>query len=188
ANDIDPTGALYVCGAAHAASPVEQFGVESDAPFEIPPRSATTWHYGLIPSSHSAIEAQFGLAGGAVSIAAATWAKGLRRGALRSFQLAGRPDTTKRAKKPLPVSAASQALVADQLSGFLSRPPVLDPLDEAELLEWSVDIVRLARRNGYAASTADAIAVFETSILLAGLRDRARPTPYDFQDAAVTCI
>src|SRR5262249_1124041 len=38
------------------------------------------------------------------------------------------------------------------------------------------------------ASTADAIAVFETSILLAGLRNRARPTPYDFSDAAVTCI
>ena len=51
-----------------------------------------------------------------------------------------------------------------------------------------MDIVRLARRNGYLASTADAIAVFETSILLAGLRNRARPTPYDFADAAVTCI
>ncbi|HEY2263608.1 MAG TPA: hypothetical protein VGI96_13360, partial [Streptosporangiaceae bacterium] len=38
------------------------------------------------------------------------------------------------------------------------------------------------------ASTADAIAVFETSILLAGMRDRANPTPYDFGDAAVTCI
>ena len=30
--------------------------------------------------------------------------------------------------------------------------------------------------------------MFETSILLAGMRDRAKPTPYDFQDAAVTCI
>ena len=48
--------------------------------------------------------------------------------------------------------------------------------------------MRAARRNGYLASTADAIAVFETSILLAGMRDRAKPTPYDFQDAAVTCI
>ncbi|NEE30044.1 hypothetical protein G3M53_31935, partial [Streptomyces sp. SID7982] len=61
-------------------------------------------------------------------------------------------------------------------------------LDEAELLGWSVDIVRAARRSGYLASTADAIAVFETSILLAGMRDRAKPTPYDFQDAAITCI
>ncbi|MFB8008305.1 DUF5682 family protein [Nocardia sp. NPDC056000] len=187
ANDIDPARALYVCGAAHAASPVEQFGVDSDAPFEISPRSATTWHYGLIPSSHSAIEAQFGLAGGAVSIAAATWAKGLRRGKLQPFELEGQPGAKKRVKK-LPLPGESEAEVADQLSGFLSRPPVLDPLDEAELLEWSVDIVRLARRNGYLASTADAIAIFETSILLAGLRNRARPTPYDFQDAAVTCI
>lgn len=69
-----------------------------------------------------------------------------------------------------------------------ATPPVLDRLDEAELLGWSVEIVRAARRNGYLASTADAIAVFETSILLAGMRDRAKPTPYDFQDAAVTCI
>ncbi|GAB4588152.1 DUF5682 family protein [Nocardia sp. IFM 10818] len=187
ANDIDPSKALYICGAAHAASPVEQFGIDSDAPFEISPRSATSWHYGLIPSSHSAIEAQFGLAGGAVSIAAATWAKGLRRGTVQSFQLEGQQGAKKRAKKPL-LPSESETEVADRLSGFLSRPPVLDPLDEAELLEWSVDIVRLARRNGYLASTADAIAIFETSILLAGLRNRARPTPYDFQDAAVTCI
>ncbi|MEV5649758.1 DUF5682 family protein [Nocardia sp. NPDC052254] len=185
--DIDPAKALYVCGAAHAASPVDEFGVDSDVAFEISPRSATTWHYGLIPSSHSAIEAQFGLVGGAVSIAAATWAKGVRRGTLQSFQLAGQRGTKKRAKKPLP-PARPEGEVNDRLSGFLSRPPVLDPLDEAELLEWSVDIVRLARRNGYLASTADAIAIFETSILLAGLRNRARPTPYDFQDAAVTCI
>ncbi|MGF6885724.1 hypothetical protein ABIA39_007359 [Nocardia sp. GAS34] len=187
ANDIDPAQALYVCGAAHAASPVEQFGLASSATFEISPRSATVWHYGLIPSSHSAIEAQFGLAGGAVSIAAATWAKGLRRSRLQSFQLEGQQKPTKRVKKPL-LPATPEAEVTDRLSGFLSRPAVLDPLDEAELLEWSVDIVRLARRNGYLASTADAIAIFETSILLAGLRNRARPTPYDFQDAAVTCI
>ncbi|AYF79319.1 hypothetical protein D7D52_23335 [Nocardia yunnanensis] len=187
ANEIDAAQALYVCGAAHAASPVAQFGVDSTAPFEISPRSATTWHYGLIPSSHSAIEAQFGLAGGAVSIAAATWAKGLRRGKLQSFQLEGQQGVKKRAAKSL-APAIPESAVTDQLSGFLSRPPALDPLDEAELLEWSVDIVRLARRNGYLASTADAIAVFETSILLAGLRNRTRPTPYDFQDAAVTCI
>jgi hypothetical protein len=65
---------------------------------------------------------------------------------------------------------------------------MLDRLDETELLGWSVEVVRAARRNGYLSSTADAIAVFETSILLAGMRDRAKPTPYDFQDAAVTCI
>ncbi|MEV0293770.1 hypothetical protein [Nocardia sp. NPDC050710] len=188
ATGADPATCLYVCGAFHAASRVEQFGIASAAPYEITPRSATTWQYGLIPSSHSAIEAQFGLAQGSVSIAAATWAKGLRRGRIQPFKLEGQQSArTKSKRKPLaaPVDAAP---VADQLSGFLSSPPQLDQLDEAELLEWSVDIVRLARRNGYLASTADAIAVYETSILLAGMRNRARPTPYDFQDAAVTCI
>src|SRR5690606_40325000 len=74
---------------------------------------------------------------------------------------------------------AAPGPVTDRLSGLLSGPPALDPLDDAELRDWCVEIVRLARRNGYPASTADAIAVFETSILLANLRDRARPTPYD---------
>ncbi|SDH05434.1 DUF5682 family protein [Nonomuraea jiangxiensis] len=186
ATGADPAGCLYVCGAFHAASRVEQFGLKSTAAFEITPRTATKWLYGLIPSSHSAIEAQFGLASGSVSIAAATWAKALARDRLTPFRLAGQQGTRRRvAKLPAPVPRAQ---VADKLTGFLSAPPALDGLDEAELLGWSVDIVRLARRNGYLASTADAIAVFETSILLAGMRNRARPTPYDFQDAAVTCI
>jgi hypothetical protein len=184
----DPARCLYLCGAAHAASRVEQFGLAADAPFEITPRSATTWHYGLIPSSHAAIEAQFGLAAGSVSIAAATWSKGLRRGKVPPFRLDGQPGGRTRAERPRLAGPQAGPVPVDRLSGFLSRPPLLDPLDEAELLEWSVDIVRLARRNGYLASTADAIAVFETSILLAGLRNRTRPTPYDFQDAAVTCI
>ncbi|GAA3533503.1 hypothetical protein GCM10022419_010940 [Nonomuraea rosea] len=186
ASGADPADCLYVCGAFHAASRVEQFGVRSTATYEISPRTDTKWLYGLIPSSHSAIEVQFGLASGSVSIAAATWAKSLTRSKLTPFQLAGQKGARKRpAKLPAPVP---QEEVADRLTGFLSRPPVLDELDQAELLGWSVDIVRLARRNGYLASTADAIAVFETSILLAGMRNRARPTPYDFQDAAVTCI
>ncbi|MEU7740962.1 DUF5682 family protein [Nonomuraea sp. NPDC049158] len=182
----DPAECLYVCGAFHAASRVEQFGLASEAPFEIGPRTATRWLYGLIPSSHSAIEAQFGLASGSVSIAAATWEKALRRDGVKPYQLAGQKKPGK--KPPKPVAPAAPEPVTDRLSGFLAKPPVLDGLDEAELLGWSVDIVRLARRNGYQSSTADAIAVFETSILLAGLRGRGRPTPYDFQDAAVTCI
>ncbi|WP_188190038.1 DUF5682 family protein [Nonomuraea sp. SYSU D8015] len=186
ASGADPADCLYVCGAFHAASHVEQFGLRSTAPYEISPRTNTTWLYGLIPSSHSAIEAQFGLASGSVSIAAATWAKALARSGLTPFQLAGQKGTRKRAVKlPKPVPEVE---VADRLTGFLSQPPILDELDQSELLGWCVDIVRLARRNGYLASTADAIAVFETSILLAGMRNRARPTPYDFQDAAVTCI
>ncbi|MET9775925.1 hypothetical protein ABZ023_17015 [Streptomyces sp. NPDC006367] len=198
ATGTDPADCLYVCGAFHAASRVEEFGVRGADTFTISPRSATTWQYGLIPSSHAAIEAQFGLAAGSVSIAATEWAKSLKRTRVRPYRLEGQAGAKKAPSKKAaavrprggepatgvtPTSAS-----ADRLSGFLRRPPVLDGLDEAELLGWSVDIVRAARRGGYLASTADAIAVFETSILLAGMRDRAKPTPYDFQDAAVTCI
>lgn len=126
-----------------------------------------------------------------MSIAATQWAKNLKRTRVQPYRLAGQDG----AKKPRATKKAAPAVAAppreaaeDRLSGFLRRPPVLDTLDEAELLGWSVDIVRAARRSGYLASTADAIAVFETSILLAGMRDRAKPTPYDFQDAAITCI
>ncbi len=203
ATGADPERCMYVCGAFHAASRVEQFGLDSDAPpFAIPPRTGTRWLYGLIPSSHSAIEAQFGLAPGSVSIAAATFAKAVRRTRVTPFRLRGGKDGTdgtdgaaakgggrgRAARRTAAPAPAASEPVTDRLSGFLTGPPALDPLDEAELRDWCVEIVRLARRNGYQASTADAIAVFETSILLAGLRDRARPTPYDFQDAAVTCI
>jgi hypothetical protein len=194
ATGTDPADCLYVCGAFHAASRVDEFGVAGTDSFEISPRSATKWLHGLIPSSHASIEAQFGLAAGSVSIAATVWAKNVKRTGVTPYRLAGQAGAKKSKAKKAPVPAgpgpapgpATQA--PDKLTGFLQRPPVLDSLDEAELLGWSVDIVRAARRNGYLASTADAIAVFETSILLAGMRDRAKPTPYDFQDAAVTCI
>ncbi|MEU2489924.1 hypothetical protein [Streptomyces sp. NPDC007883] len=190
ATGADPADCLYVCGAFHAASRVAEFGVDGADTFEIAPRTATTWRHGLIPSSHAAIEAQFGLAAGSVSIAATVWAKNVRRSGVEPFRLAGQAGTKKKAKvvKAGPSAVDPAMPASDRLSGFLRRPPVLDRLDEAELLGWSVEIVRAARRNGYLASTADAIAVFETSILLAGMRDRAKPTPYDFQDAAVTCI
>jgi hypothetical protein len=189
ATGTDPADCLYVCGAFHAASRVEEFGVAGRDTFEISPRTATKWQHGLIPSSHAAIEAQFGLAGGSVSIAATTWAKNVKRTGVKPYRLEGQAGTKKSKAKKAPAPAPAPAIQAsDKLTGFLQQPPVLDRLDEAELLGWSVDIVRAARRNGYLASTADAIAVFETSILLAGMRDRAKPTPYDFQDAAVTCI
>src|SRR5262249_18412024 len=60
--------------------------------------------------------------------------------------------------------------------------------DEDELLHNCVRIVELARRQGYLASAADSIAVYQTAILLANVRNRRYPTPYDFRDAAVTCI
>lgn len=189
ATGTDPADCLYVCGAFHAASRVDEFGVHGGDNFEISPRTATTWQYGLIPSSNTAIEAQFGLASGSVSIAATQWTKNLERTRVKPYRLEGQAGTKKTGTKATAATAPPTATPAeDRLSGFLQRPPVLDTLDETELLGWSVDIVRAARRNGYLASTADAIAVFETSILLAGMRDRAKPTPYDFQDAAVTCI
>jgi hypothetical protein len=197
ATGTDPADCLYVCGAFHAASRVEEFGVRGrTGTFTVSPRTATSWQYGLIPSSHAAIEAQFGLAAGSVSIASTEWAKSLKRTRVTPYRLAGQAGAkTATAKKAVAKQAAAgpaaqdaAPAAADRLSGFLRRPPVLDALDEAELLGWSVDIVRAARRGGYLASTADAVAVFETSILLAGMRDRAKPTPYDFQDAAVTCI
>ncbi|WFE67607.1 DUF5682 family protein [Micromonospora sp. WMMD714] len=191
ASGADPADCLYVCGAFHAASRVEQFGLDSPAPdFAITPRTGTRWRYGLIPSSHSAIEAQFGLAPGSVSIAAATWTKAVGGSGPAPYRLDGQRGgkAGRGRRKAVPPVVAPAGPVADRLTGFLAAPPHLDGLDEAELRGWCVDIVRLARRNGYLASTADAIAVFETSILLAGLRNRARPTPYDFADAAVTCI
>ncbi|MET7854045.1 hypothetical protein ABZT48_39000 [Streptomyces avermitilis] len=189
ATGTDAADCLYVCGAFHAASRVAEFGVHGTDTFEIGPRSATRWQHGLIPSSHAAIETQFGLASGSVSIAATTWAKNVRRTRVEPFRLAGQAGAKKpKAKKTAAAAPVPVVSNSDKLTGFLRRPPVLDRLDETELLGWSVEIVRAARRNGYLASTADAIAVFETSILLAGMRDRARPTPYDFQDAAVTCI
>ncbi|MGV9702417.1 hypothetical protein [Streptomyces sp. NPDC003483] len=189
ATGTDPGDCLYVCGAFHAASRVPEFGVHGTDTFEIGPRTATRWQHGLIPSSHAAIEAQFGLAAGSVSIAATLWAKNVGRTRVRPYRLAGQSGAgPSRARRTAAAAPAPALPSADRLTGFLRRPPVLDPLDEAELLGWSVEVVRAARRNGYLASTADAIAVFETSILLAGMRDRARPTPYDFQDAAVTCI
>ncbi|WFB05911.1 DUF5682 family protein [Streptomyces sp. LX-29] len=190
ATGADPADCLYVCGAFHAASRVAEFGVHGTDTYRISPRTPTTWQHGLIPSSHAAIEAQFGLAAGSVSIAATVWAKNLKRTCVEPYRLVGQAGTRKTKPKKAATAAAPAPAVppADKLTGFLQQPPVLDRLDEAELLGWSVEIVRAARRNGYLASTADAIAVFETSILLAGVRDRAKPTPYDFQDAAVTCI
>jgi len=190
ATGTGPEDAMYVCGSFHAASRVEEFGVGGTDTYEISEPSATKWLYGLIPSSNSAIEAQFGLASGSVSIASATWTKAIATYGVKPFRLEGQKSAKKPAKRAAKKAAAPVAAgpVTDRLSGFLAQPPQPGGLDESELLGWCVDIVRLARKNGYLASTADAIAIYETSILLAGIRDRARPTPYDFQDAAVTCI
>jgi hypothetical protein len=56
ASGVDRSQCLYVCGAFHAASRVEQFGsAATTKSCDFSPRTATRWLYGLIPSSHSAI-------------------------------------------------------------------------------------------------------------------------------------
>jgi hypothetical protein len=72
--------------------------------------------------------------------------------------------------------------------GFLTRSPEFVSADNEQLLHWCAEIVGLARKNGYLASTADSIAIYQTSMLLANMRNRTHPTPYDFQDAAITCL
>ena len=89
ATGTDPADCLYVCGAFHAASRVAEFGASGGTGFEISPRTATTWQHGLIPSSHAAIEAQFGLAAGSVSIAATVWAKNVKRTGVRAVPAGG---------------------------------------------------------------------------------------------------
>src|SRR6201999_1504180 len=107
-------------------------------------------------SSHAAIEAQFGLAAGSVSIAATVWAKNVKRTGTQPYRLTGQGGTKKTKPKKnggavtqVPAAPAPIPASPDKLTGFLRPPPVLDPLDEAELLGWSVEIVRAARRNGY---------------------------------------
>lgn len=98
ATGTDPEDCLYVCGAFHASSRVEEFGVHGTDTFEITPPGESTWQHGLIPSSHAAIEAQFGLAAGSVSIAATQWAKNLRRTRVQPFRLEGQAGARKAAK------------------------------------------------------------------------------------------
>jgi hypothetical protein len=211
-SSIDPRDAIYICGAAHAASYVPEFGLGNDATWEIPPRTATKWLYGLLPSSYNAICHQFGHPRGAATLAEARWRKGLAGQGLRPFSLAtkgkksARKDseeaesptpTPPKAAKRKPKAANAPTPAADhpeegstpgRLLEYLRAQPAPAESDEEGLLQNCVQIVALARRNGYLASTADSIAVYQTAILLANLRNRRHPTPYDFRDAAITCI
>jgi hypothetical protein len=191
---LDPRTALYVCGAVHAVSDVEEFG-SSSARWDIPPQTNTKWLYGLIPSSHTAIDAQFRHPPGTVTLAEASWEKGLRALGLKPFVLAkeGRKPAAKAKKVSASTVLAQPPTAAEPVAGhplvhFLTRPPQLASEDEEQLLAWCVGIVALARKNGYLASTADSIAVYHTAMLLAQLRNRCHPTAYDFRDAAVTCL
>ncbi|MFB8791160.1 MAG: DUF5682 family protein [Potamolinea sp.] len=187
AKNITPLEAIYICGAAHTASDVAEFGVKSEINWDIPAKTETKWLYGLIPSSFAAIEYQFSHPAGTISLAEATWKKSLSVAKLQQF------TPTKSAKKSRKGrqywgSEEEQIFLREALSNFLTRPPKFVAADTEQLLQWCADIVALARQNAYLASTADAIAIYQTSILLANMRNRLHPTPYDFQDAAITCL
>lgn len=202
AEKIDPRDAIYVCGAIHAVSPIPEFGV-AGTPWAIPPRTPTPWFYGVVPSSYAAIEHQFSLPAGEISIAQAMWDKGLLALDIKPFRIEQKAASKPTTNKPVVRKAAAPAagLVAPSLAAvtaprneasglgeFLTRPPAFIAADDEQLMRWCVDIVQLARKNGYTASTADTIAILHTATLLARLRDRPHPSPYDFHDAAITCL
>ena len=211
-HSIEPHDALYICGAAHAASRVPEFGAESEILWEIPPPSRTTWLYGLIPSSYGAICHQFGHPQGAVTLDEARWRKSLTKQKLRPFSLKSRrkkdagndaesgnaaPERPKSKKKSIPSQPAAAPSAENppatapntaRLMEYLRDSPRQVESDDEALLQNCVKIVELARRHGYLASAADSIAVYQTAILLANMRNRSHPTPYDFRDASVTCI
>lgn len=183
-HEVAPEHGLYICGASHTASRVEEFGVDSPAMWSVPPPTATAWSHGIIPSSHAAIEWQFGAPSGALTVAEAAWKKALSTMKLEPFALSSTKSNAKKAKKP----ATPLAPTHSSLQQVLKEPPTLAVQDEAQLLQWCTRIVSMARGQRYLASTADAIAIYETSLLLARMRARARPSPWDFMDAAQTCL
>src|SRR5262245_19090581 len=207
ARKFKPNEALHICGAIHAASDVEEFGTTNNLTWEIPPRTTTPWLYGIIPSSHQAIDAQFHLPPGTITLAMVSWEKARRGLGLKPFVLTAQskaaPAKGKKGKakgteaEPAEAGTPTDAVELESrlqpvegvsLLDFLTRPPVLATEDEEQLLDWSVRVVELARKNGYLSSTADSIAVYHTAVLLAQMRNRRHPSPYDFRDAAVTCL
>jgi hypothetical protein len=195
-NQIAPQDTIFICGAFHAIQEVEEFGTGNEQVWEIPDQTETKWLYGLIPSSFMAIEYQFNHPAGTVALAEATWKKSLKVSKLKPFSLAKKKSTKGTKTKKLspaqqstsPSTPATSSPDTQLLSTFLTRPPDLAAADTDQLLQWCAEVVSLARKNGYLASTADAIATYQTAILLAHMRNRPHPTPYDFQDAAITCL
>ncbi|MBN2229977.1 MAG: hypothetical protein JW779_10365 [Candidatus Thorarchaeota archaeon] len=194
---IKPSDAIYICGASHSVCEVSEFGTDSDVLWDIPPRTATNWLYGLIPYSFSAIEKQFDMFPGMISISERTWKKGLASQQLSPLAVGksrGRKsDEQKAARRPARTTKSSKqpsddSISIDDMLSYLIKPPSQIKADDEELVRNCVEIVSLARSNGYLASTADSIAIYETSLLLANLRERIQPSFFDFQDAAVTCL
>ncbi|HEU5088616.1 MAG TPA: DUF5682 family protein, partial [Roseiflexaceae bacterium] len=128
----------------------------------------------------AAIDHQFGHPAGTTGLADAALHKAARASGVTTFNLA-KPDSGKPSKRRL----ASHGV---RIRSVLAARPSDDAADHEQLLVWSAQIVALARKNGYLASTADSIAIFQTTLLLAQLRNRPRPSSYDFQDAAITCL
>jgi len=181
---VAPEECVFLCGAAHAvADDCPEWGLGSDARFEPEPRTATRWLNGFIPSSYAAIELQFGHARGAVSMAESRWKKALKTWNLQPYTL-----TTKKGKASKRKVKAAKPPMQLSLDMVLTGAPPLADADVTELLTWVTGIVSAARKNRYLATTADAIAIYETSILLARMRSRKRPSPFDFIDAAETCL
>ena len=199
---VDPKDTMYVCGAIHAVSPIPEFGHRGGSDWKIPPRTDSKWFYGIVPSSYTAIERQFDMPAGEISIAQSMWDKGLASLALTPYRIvaekpekpekaakaAAKPVVRKAAATPPPPPPPSAPAANDNLGLFLTRPPAFIAADDEQLMRWCIDVVQLARKNGYGASTADTIAILHTSNLLASIRDRPHPSPYDFQDAAITCL
>lgn len=182
---IAPQESVFICGAAHTLDDdCPEWGLDSPERFEAEARTETEWLYGFIPSSYGAIERQFGFARGAVALAEGRWKKAVKRWKLKPFSLSKEAATKGKAKALKPSLEAPKLSLAQ----VLGSPPELNEADAEELLQWCTGVVRAARANRYLASTADAIAIYETSILLARMRSRKRPSAYDFMDAAETCL
>ncbi|MBL9104649.1 MAG: hypothetical protein JNL82_27135 [Myxococcales bacterium] len=188
---IDPKDAMYVCGAIHAVSPIPEFGSKGGSDWKIPPRTDSKWFYGVVPSSYSAIEHQFDMPAGEISIAQSMWEKGLASLNITPYRITAEKVAKAGVTVRKPVATATPPTIAATDAGlraFLTRPPEFIAADDEQLMRWCIEIVQLARKHGYGASTADTIAILHTSNLLARLRDRPHPSPYDFQDAAITCL
>ncbi|MBX2798028.1 MAG: hypothetical protein KTR31_10175 [Myxococcales bacterium] len=181
--DVAPEECVFLCGAAHAVDDdCPEWGTANDLQCDIDEPSGTDWLYGFIPSSYGAIELQFGHARGAVSLSEARWKKACKTWNIEPFTLS-RKKKKARKKALVPKEPAQLSLQM-----VLTAPPDLADADAVELVQWCTGVVASARKNRYLASTADAIAIYETSILLARMRQRKRPSPFDFIDAAETCL
>lgn len=186
---IAPDRAVFICGAAHTCNDdVPEFGVGAALDFVDDPPTETVYHHGLVPSSFSAIEDQFGYVRGAVSLAAGRWKKACSTWGITPFSLPKKGKKGKRPKRTAKPKAMKSSPAQLSLGLLLTEPPNLSDADAGELVRWCTAVVAEARRSRYLASTADAIAIYETSILLARIRGRKRPSAYDFMDAAETCL